>query len=358
MSLLRSLGLVLSGPRHPDILSNLGAAYAGLGNYPKAIENYEQAIALREDHTPTRINLGLAYYKAAEPAKAIEQFTRVLAVDPENLQAASLLADCYFRLDQYREVIDVLTPFENRAADNPGIAYLLGTALIRENRPGEGQEYVDLILRRGDSPEAHLMLASAYRMAGDIESAVKETERAIELNPTQPGSHALLGQLLLAVGGVDQARRNAAMIGDVRLPEHRENAAIAFRAELELSPNDFDSNFYLGYLLKQEGNYDEALVYLKKAESLRPEATHVSYHLATVYQYQGDLEAAEQVLQALAKRAPEFIEAHVSLATIYYRLGRKDEGDREREIVIRLTAEKQARDTEALKKSRSEDKSP
>lgn len=346
------------GPRHPDILSNLGAAYAGLGNYEKAIENYEQALILREDHTPTRINLGLAYYKGAEPAEAIEQFTRVLEVDPQNVQAASLLADCYFRLDRYQDVLEVLAPFESKALENPGIAYLLGTSLIRENRPEEGQKYVDLILSQGDSPEAHLMLGSAYRMAGDIEAAVKETERAIELNPTLPGSHALLGQLLLAVGGVDQARRNAAMIGDVRLPEHRESAAVAFRAELELSPNDFDSNFYLGYLLKQEGEYDEALIYLQKAQSLRPDASHVSYHVATVHQYRGDLESAERVLRSLVEKVPEFIEAHASLAAIYYRQGRKTEGDQEREIVIKLTAEKHAREAEAMKRARAERDSP
>ena len=34
--------------------------------------------------------------------------------------------------------------------------------------------------------------------------------------------------------------------------------------------------------------------------------------------------------------------AHVSLATVYYRLHRKQDGDRERDIVLKLNAEKQA----------------
>ena len=40
---------------------------------------------------------------------------------------------------------------------------------------------------------------------------------------------------------------------------------------------------------------------------------------------------------------PESVEAHVQLATAYYRLKRKDDGDREREIVNRLNRELQAK---------------
>ena len=39
---------------------------------------------------------------------------------------------------------------------------------------------------------------------------------------------------------------------------------------------------------------------------------------------------------------PQFTEAHVSLATVYYRLKRKEDGDRERALVRKLTDEAQA----------------
>jgi hypothetical protein len=40
---------------------------------------------------------------------------------------------------------------------------------------------------------------------------------------------------------------------------------------------------------------------------------------------------------------PSYIDAHVLLATTYYRLKRKEDGDRERQIVEKLTAEAQAK---------------
>ena len=55
-------------------------------------------------------------------------------------------------------------------------------------------------------------------------------------------------------------------------------------------------------------------------------------------------EEARQILEDLLKEAPSFVEAHVSLATAYYRLGRKAEGDREREIIRKIEADRQAKE--------------
>ena len=56
----------------------------------------------------------------------------------------------------------------------------------------------------------------------------------------------------------------------------------------------------------------------------------------------GKIEEARMALERLTKESPQFVEAHVSLATVYYRLKRKEDGDRERAIVLKLNAEKQA----------------
>jgi Tfp pilus assembly protein PilF len=57
---------------------------------------------------------------------------------------------------------------------------------------------------------------------------------------------------------------------------------------------------------------------------------------------QGKVEAAQKKLVQIVKEAPKFAEAHVSLATAYYRLRRKEDGDRERAIVLQLSEEVQA----------------
>jgi hypothetical protein len=49
------------------------------------------------------------------------------------------------------------------------------------------------------------------------------------------------------------------------------------------------------------------------------------------------------LLEGVAKEVPEFSEARVLLASVYYRLNRKQDGDREKAAVQKLTAEKQAK---------------
>ena len=43
------------------------------------------------------------------------------------------------------------------------------------------------------------------------------------------------------------------------------------------------------------------------------------------------------------EQSPEFQEVHVQLAALYYRLNRKEDGQREREIVLQLDAKERER---------------
>jgi Flp pilus assembly protein TadD len=119
-------------------------------------------------------------------------------------------------------------------------------------------------------------------------------------------------------------------------------AADAFRKSLELNPNDFISNLQLGVVLKQDQRYDEARNCFERALRVRPGDPAVRYQLATLDLMAGKLDQACAKLEKLTKDSPEFVEAHVSLATVYYRLKRKADGDRERELVLKLNAQSQA----------------
>jgi Tfp pilus assembly protein PilF len=63
---------------------------------------------------------------------------------------------------------------------------------------------------------------------------------------------------------------------------------------------------------------------------------------------QGRPDAARRQLEQLVKEAPAFTAAHVTLATVYYRLKRKTDGDRERAIVEKLTAETQVKQQQGV----------
>jgi Tfp pilus assembly protein PilF len=204
------------------------------------------------------------------------------------------------------------------------LSYLLGTALIRDNQIDRGQRIIDRILRDGDSAEARLLMGSIKLAMHDIKGALVDLRWAVELDSKLPSVNALYAQALLQSGSP-------------------ERAAESFKHELEINPNDFDSNLYLGFLARQDDNFEDAGRFLQRALEVRPGDLGARYQLAALHLSIGKIEDAQKELEEVIKEAPNFVEAHVSLARVYYREKRKQDGDRERATVNKLLAETQAR---------------
>jgi tetratricopeptide (TPR) repeat protein len=94
----------------------------------------------------------------------------------------------------------------------------------------------------------------------------------------------------------------------------------------------------LGTLLSKRREFDEALRLLERSVALRPHAIAARYQLAVAKLATGRIEESRGLLEQIVEQTPEFTAAHVTLATVYYRLGRKQDGDRERELVRELNA--------------------
>src|SRR6185369_10723576 len=82
---------------------------------------------------------------------------------------------------------------------------------------------------------------------------------------------------------------------------------------------------------------------LSRAARLRPRDSYARYHLSALYAMQGKPAEARPLLEAVVKEYPDFVEARVLLASVYYRLNRKADGDRERNIVEKLNVDQQAK---------------
>jgi Flp pilus assembly protein TadD len=236
-----------------------------------------------------------------------------------------LLADAHLRLGNNAKVIELLRPLEKANEQDLGVVYMLGTALIRDDKPALGRTLAERILKNGDSAEARMLLGATKLQAGDFAGAREDLQRATELNPQLPDVYSAYGSALMATGDTVAA-------------------SAAFRKELDANPNDFTAHLDLGVLEKQDQHYEEAMTRFRRAMELRPGDIGVRYQIATIYVLTSDVKAAQRELESIVKESPQFTEAHVSLATVYYRLKRKEDGDRERGIVQRLNAEAQARE--------------
>jgi tetratricopeptide (TPR) repeat protein len=311
-------------PKVFEIRSNLGAVLAQQGRYSEATAEYKAALELVPSNPGILLNLALAEYKAGQVPAAAERLEKLQQIAPEHLQGRLLLADCLLQMNHNGRVIGLLEPLATQRPDDLAVAYMLGTALVRENRIAEGQKLLDRILRAGDSAEAKLLLGTAKFGMGEFAEALIDFQKAVELNPKLPAAHGYLGRALLATG--DMA-----------------GAAVALRNELQQNPNDFEANFHLAVILKQDQEYAAAKQHLERALLVRPGDVRVRYQQGTIALAEGGAEQARKTLEAVVEESPQFVEAHVTLATVYYRLKRKADGDRERAIVEKLNQELQAR---------------
>ncbi|HEY8548905.1 MAG TPA: tetratricopeptide repeat protein [Vicinamibacterales bacterium] len=321
-------------PNNVEARSNLGVVFAGLGRYAEAIDAYRRALEIAPSNHAVRLNLGIALYKAARCPEAVFELSRVREAQPGNLQARYLEADCQMRMGASARVIELLSPLENTRPDDRVLAYLLGLAYLQEKQFEKGQLLVDRILRDGDSAEARLMMGVAKRGIQDLSGSLEDLGKAVELNPELPGVHSLYGRALLETGNRDRARTE-------------------FEAELARNPLDFDANLYLGVLLKDEAQHEAALGHFERALGVRPGDPGVRYQIATIHVARGETETALPLLESIVEEAPQFLEAHVTLATVYYRLKRREDGDRERQIVEKLNREIQAKQPGAVAPNRT-----
>ncbi len=305
-------------------LSNLGAAYARAARYKDAIVQYRHALKLQPGNTPVELNLALAYYKTNQTEMAAATLGKVHRAAPDQLQPTLLLADCWLAMGKNKNVVDLLTPVADQKPDDLAVAYLLGTALVRDNQIARGQVVIDRILRNGDSAEGRLLLGTTSLIAQDYPAALAVLAKAVALNPNLPDVFSYYGQALLRTGDPERAME-------------------AFRKALAANPNDFTANLQLATLLKDDDKADEARACLRRALEARPGDLGARYQLATIDLRTGKVEDARRELESIVKEAPGFTEAHVTIATVYYRLKRKEDGDRERAIVQKLNAESQAK---------------
>ncbi len=321
------LAILATHPGRLDVRSNLGAAYSALGRYEDAVEQYKRALVLDGTNSAIRFNLALAYYKAAwfaEAATELEKFIAAVPNSPQTVNARLVLADSHVKLGEYKKVIEGLSPLAELDPTNRTVAYLLGSALIGDGQLNKGQEIIDRLFRHEDSAEAHMLMSSILLLADDAQGALKEVQRAVELNAKLPAVQTLHGRVLMRLGDTEKAK-------------------VAFRTELASNPNDFEANLFLGVLLRQDKQLDEAVSQLRRAIQLRPREQYARYHLAAVYAAAGKPADALPLLEGVLKEHGDFVEARVLLASVYYRLNRKEDGDREKALIQKSNAEQQAK---------------
>ena len=332
---------VRAAPAFTDAWINLAATLGAESKVSEAQQAIEtalkldpanpQALQLRQELASTAqsaLNLGLTLYETGDYANAHPQFEAALKQQPGDARIVILLADTDLHLNRAADALALLDPLAPANSQNLDFESVYGSALIAAGHRREGVQHLEKVAESAQNAEAYMIAGEALLALDEYDRARQDLEAALRLNPALPRIHTLVG--------VAQDK-----LGNTAVAES------AFREALKIDPDDFQANLYLGAILSQRRELQEAKPYLDRALKLNPTDPMIRYESAMLKSASGEYEAAAAELEQLEKTQPDWLEPHVALATLYYKVHRPDDGARERQIVDRLTAEQQARGTKS-----------
>jgi TolB-like protein/DNA-binding winged helix-turn-helix (wHTH) protein/Flp pilus assembly protein TadD len=274
---------------------------------PEAYESYLKGRYFWNKRTADGLKAALAYFN-----QAIEE-------DPKYAQAYSGLADTYALLGDWQYA--VMTP--------------------KEAFPKAKAAAIKALELDSTLGEAHNSLAFVQDgFDWDFDSAGKEFQRAIELNPGYATAHhwyawhlGLLGRFDEAIAEMKKAQNldplsliiNADLAELLVLAHHYDESIAQSRKTVEMDPNFAFAHNQLAQAYLQEHIYDEAVTELKKAVQLSGDSPTCIANLARAYVASGRRSEAEKLLGDLKKRSNAAYSNAPEIAIVYVSLGDTDQ---------------------------------
>ncbi|MFZ0299678.1 MAG: tetratricopeptide repeat protein [Candidatus Sulfotelmatobacter sp.] len=274
---------------------------------PEAYESYLKGRYFWNKRTADGLKVALAYFK-----QAIEE-------DPKYAQAYSGLADTYALLGDWQYA--VMTPKE--AFPKAKAAAI--KALELDSTLGEAHNSLAFVLDGFD---------------WDFDSAGKEFQRAIELNPGYATAHhwyawhlSLLGRYDDAIAEMRKAENldplsliiNADLAELLGLAHSYDESIRQSRKTIEMDPNFALAHNQLAQAYLQEHMYDAAVAELQEAVRLSGDSPTCIANLARAYVASGKRNEAVKLLGDLKKRSNPGYSNASEIAMIYASLGDRDQ---------------------------------
>ena len=306
--------IVALNPSNVDALANLGVLLFFQGAYADAIPELRAALKLQPTLSKIQALLGIAEKRTGDVEAARGDLEKAFPdVQEEKI-----------RIDTGMELIEI----ESRAGDldkaagivtdlrklDPTNEALLYTA-YRIHSDLAAESLLSLSIVNPNSARMQQALAHELAKRGNTAEAIEHYRAALKLDPTLPGLHFELADMLRTqstAGGQEEAERE-------------------YKAALEANPLDEQSECRLGDIALRSSDFKQAFDRFSHAVKLQPGDPEASIGLAKALISMNQPEKAEALLQHALQLDPTSAVAHFRLGTIYRQSGRTAEARHEME---------------------------
>jgi tetratricopeptide (TPR) repeat protein len=263
--------------------------------------------------------LGAAYYKKSDFVNAIVYLKKAQEQSPDDAEAVQLLGLSYYMAGRPAEAIPELEKVQTWfASANVDAAYILGICYIQtKDYPNARKAFGKMFDVPAESAASYLFTARMLLRQDFAPVAEEYAHKAVVLDPKLPLAHQLLGELYLYHSQID-------------------DAIAEFRKEIEINPGNATAYYKLADGYSRVQKYDEAERLLQRSIWLDATSTGPYILLGKVLEKKGETELAVRALQRALAMDPNNPMPHHLLGQAYRDLGKNEEADRELRVAGQL----------------------
>lgn len=188
-----------------------GNEYIQSGQFDKAIAEFEAVLKIEPERVSALTNLGVAYYNVGRLDDAIAQYQKALEIGPDDADIHSNMAAAYV---QKNDLASALAEYQKALEINPKLAQArFGLAVVYLQQGQNDQALEELLQFQANddgsdklaTAQANVYLGAIYLEKGDMEKALVEYQKALQVDPTLSAAHYGVGLAYSQLGQKDQA---------------------------------------------------------------------------------------------------------------------------------------------------------
>jgi tetratricopeptide (TPR) repeat protein len=273
----------------------------------------QQVVAKLDPAAPRVAHIaGMIYFRQHDYGKAIEALTKAVRSEPADSadyrQSTFFLGQSCFLSARMPEAIAWLEKTIAAGTRTNEVYYMIGNAYLQNREPAKARDALARLFGVApDSAAAHLVTGQMMVRQEFEEFAVKELQRALELDSRIPQAHYLLGELAVYRGDIDRGIEE-------------------FQKELAIDPNFSMAYFKMGDAYSRREDWDRAIPFLQRAAWLNPDFSGPFILLGKAYWKKNQPADAEGMLRQAIKMDPQNSSAHYLLGQALIQAGRAEEG--------------------------------
>ncbi len=296
---------LLPAPQAPDLATQFqrqfqeAVALQQQGKFTEAAAAYRALLKRNPAYVEAQANLGVVLARLGKYDEAVIAYERALKLAPHLIQIELNLGIAHYRAGQIAKAALVFERFLTQQPQNTQARQLYGLALNTLGRDAEAIAQLRQTLAAAP-PDAAVLYALGQSCLRAGQAGLQDALQRLAAFPAGlPALHFLQGQAFLRDGEHEQA------LDELRKAE-------------KLNPDLPRLPFTIGLALTQLTRYKEARAAFEQQLRQTPNDTPAHYYLAAAAEAESDLATALQHVKIALKQDPSAAEANALLAKILF----------------------------------------